>query len=578
MTRSRLRARALRAAPILALLVVGAVARGLLVDRQGLWTDEYFSLAMATGHGLEHPAAAADPALGDFVERRAARPIEEYASYVAPDPAADVGRIVDAVRRSDTNPPLYYLALAGWVRAFGAGDVALRSWSVVASLLALPLVAWLARRAGGRRAVVPACALYALLPAAVYYGTEGRMYGQLLLLTAAVLALAVKLHRSGARPAAALGFVAVGVAGLLTHHFFLFPFATACVWLLVHPGRASRGAAVGLGLACGVLVAPWYVQLPGLMGQWRVTAGWLNMRPGDHHAALTPLGLVFAPLSTRGPWGGRPLSPDVLVHGAACLVAVAAALRAGATGRPTVRPASAGFGPLRRAPWSARAMAWVRRSSGPLARFGGPPITRLLLAAALTPALGVLLLDALMGTYAADVPRYALAALPATAVVVGVGLARLPARTRAVLLLVLALGCAAGGYRMARRSDRAGQPYRAVGALLARRCAPDDLLIIHSIPSGVVGLSREVSLALRGAPGPAVAAWVGQLGQRGEQDVAPLLVGRRRVFLVELHTVADPPLPRAWLGERATVEEVETLGAATITLFVPHAARERAAR
>src|SRR5713101_4488990 len=53
------------------LFVVFALAALVRIDiagRSGLWADEVFSLAMATGHSLEHPAAAADPALGDFVE------------------------------------------------------------------------------------------------------------------------------------------------------------------------------------------------------------------------------------------------------------------------------------------------------------------------------------------------------------------------------------------------------------------------------------------------------------------------------------------------------------------------------
>ena len=40
----------------------------VLQERHCLWVDELFSLAIATGHSLEHPAAAAKPALGDFVE------------------------------------------------------------------------------------------------------------------------------------------------------------------------------------------------------------------------------------------------------------------------------------------------------------------------------------------------------------------------------------------------------------------------------------------------------------------------------------------------------------------------------
>jgi hypothetical protein len=53
---------------VLLVIVVAAVPRLFLAARQDLWADELFSLAVATGHSLEHPASAAVPALGDFVE------------------------------------------------------------------------------------------------------------------------------------------------------------------------------------------------------------------------------------------------------------------------------------------------------------------------------------------------------------------------------------------------------------------------------------------------------------------------------------------------------------------------------
>ena len=97
----------------------------VLAFRPGLWGDEIFSLAMATGHSLEHPAAAADPRLGRL--RPAGRtpsppPVfRRYAEHERPagrDPAASIR----AVALSDTSPPLYYLLLNGWTRALGTGD------------------------------------------------------------------------------------------------------------------------------------------------------------------------------------------------------------------------------------------------------------------------------------------------------------------------------------------------------------------------------------------------------------------------------------------------------------------------
>ena len=139
--------------------------------------DEVFSLAIATGHSLEHPAAIADPALGDFVEPKGPVHAEEFKRYlVHDDPPASPSRVVRAVLLSDTSPPLYYLLLYGWTLLFGTSDVALRLFSTTWSLACLPLLVGVARRTGGRDSVLPACILFALSPLAVYYSTEGRMY------------------------------------------------------------------------------------------------------------------------------------------------------------------------------------------------------------------------------------------------------------------------------------------------------------------------------------------------------------------------------------------------------------------
>src|SRR6478736_1598191 len=54
-----------RATTICLAAVVASLSLQLaIIHRHGLWTDEVFSLAMATGHSLEHPSRVADPALG----------------------------------------------------------------------------------------------------------------------------------------------------------------------------------------------------------------------------------------------------------------------------------------------------------------------------------------------------------------------------------------------------------------------------------------------------------------------------------------------------------------------------------
>ena len=68
--------------PLLGIFVVAAILRISLFDGSGLSTGE--PLAMATGHSLEHPAAAAQPELGDFVEPEGPVPAKEFSRYGDP--------------------------------------------------------------------------------------------------------------------------------------------------------------------------------------------------------------------------------------------------------------------------------------------------------------------------------------------------------------------------------------------------------------------------------------------------------------------------------------------------------------
>ena len=221
---------------VAALVLVGMGLRIAAALRPGLWADEIFSLAMATGHSLEHPAAVADAARGDFVEGREPRPAAELRQYAEHDARpAGIGRVVRAVLLSDTSPPAYYVLLNWWTRAFGTGDAALRLFSVWCSMLALPLVWLLGRKLGGTRAAWAAALLFAFSPVAIDYSVEGRMYALLWPLTLGLGCLTLRLSQPGA-PWAAVGWVAVGAVALLTHYFFAFVWLACVAWL----GWSSR--------------------------------------------------------------------------------------------------------------------------------------------------------------------------------------------------------------------------------------------------------------------------------------------------------------------------------------------------
>lgn len=512
---------------VLLVFALAVVLRVALAMRQGLWADELFSLAMATGHSLEHPAAVAVPRLGDFVEAHGAVPAAEYARYLERDrPPASPARVVRAVLLSDTSPPLYYLLLSAWTAVAGTGDPALHLFSVAWALAAFPLIYLLGRRLGGWWAGFGACALFTLSPVSLYYSVEGRMYAQLWFLTVLFAWLTLRRHDHGDRPPAAAAWALTGAAGLLTHYFFAFVWVAATLWLLGWPGRTRRGVTVLAAILTGVVILPWYLRLPESLGLWRVTGHWLDgpLTPGQALSAPVTRARDF--FTGRGMWGGSRW----LDRAGALLFAL--------LGLATLwcRPRCL-FRPRRLLLW-----AWV------VAACTGPVV-----------------FDLLHGTYTALIPRYALAGLPAALLLAGVALASLRTGAAAVLLLLIAVTWSPGVRGIFHGTSRAGEPYRPVAREIATRTHGHALVVVHSIPSGVAGIARYLD------PSTPMAAWVAQLGQRRvPEDIAALTAGRSRVAFVRLHDVGAPAPELDWLIAHAgTVDSARRENATIVYLTLP---------
>ncbi len=486
----------------LSLFTLCALLRLGLVDRQGLWADELFSLAMATGHSLEHPAAQADPALGDYVELPGPASPAAYSRYLEHDhPPSSPGRVVRAVSLSDTNPPLYYLLVYGWTRFTGTSDVGLRLFSVTWALACFPLLWSLAKRLEGRSAAIAACLLFSLSPRCILYSTEGRMYSLLWFFTLSSMWLTLRLNQRGFGSRRFLTWILASAAGLLTHYFFGFVWVAAVVWLLVYPGKFSRKLVALGAILTTLLVLPWYARLPESLANWRVTSAWLNYPPPHYFPLLKELSLPWSYFSLRVNWD-LPLWLDGV--NLAVFVALAAAI-------------------------------WWTQSWSLLVS----PRYRLLwfwLAGALG---GPALFDLLRGTYATAHGRYALAGMPAAFLLAGIGLGRLPPRLRTLFVGAILLFYLAGIGHLYLYDLRNEAQFQRVGRLLAEQAGETDLVIVHSIPSGVAGVARY--LEREGTREVGFASWVGQLRQRRvPDDLEHLALGRRRIILVKIHEAGEP--------------------------------------
>ena len=475
-----------------------------------------FSLAIATGHSLEHPARDADPRLGDYVESSEVVPGGTLRRYLEHEtPPAGARRVIRAVLLSDTNPPLYYLLLDRWTRMAGTSDAALRLFSMLWALASFPLLWVVGRRMGGVRTAWTACLLFTVAPVSLYYSGEARMYSMLWFFGLALAWSTLALAERGARPHLAMLWVLAGAAGLLTHYFFMFVWLACVAWLGLHPGKTSRARVAGAIVATGLLVLPWYVLLPESLGRWRVTGDWLAHPLTWSQTLDAPVRFATGLLFGRGVWGGT----HWVNRYHAFLYLVLGLLILG-------RGVSPLLSPRRRLLW-----VWV-----------------------IATILGPLVLDFARQTSASRVERYMLPGVPAALLLLALAFNQLPRRARLPFLLLTLLAWSPGIRDMYREPPRAWEPFPTVAARLAAWKPTADVVVVESIPSGVLGVARYAD------PSTPIASWVVQLGGRHlPDDAVALLAGSRRVALVKTHLMGEPSTAEEWLRGHATLDHEERL-------------------
>jgi hypothetical protein len=176
---------------------------------------------------------------------------------------------IPSALRQDGSPPLYYMLLHFWIRAFGRGEAQVRAFSLLCAIALIPLAWWAGRALFGPRTGWMAAVIAALDPFLTQYAQEARMYAlaavlTLLATTCFARAYALDAPSQRARRPWLAGFsVSVAVA-LYTHNWALF-FTAACAaaWLVLYvlavPARRRelvREGLLGFGGAL-VLYLPW---------------------------------------------------------------------------------------------------------------------------------------------------------------------------------------------------------------------------------------------------------------------------------------------------------------------------------
>ncbi|MCF5691024.1 hypothetical protein GIV23_04200 [Pseudomonas sp. PA-1-2A] len=166
----------------------------------------------------------------------------------------------------DVHPPLYFLLLRGWIEVFGDSIGSIRSLSAIPGVAVVGLGIWLTRQLSTRRAAVLAGILLVLLPTAVRYSQEVRMYSLLgVWLLGATLAL-VYWVRQPERARYLAVYVLLMSAGFYTHYFTALCVLVHWAYLgLQAPAQRliTRPAWWVANVAIVLLYLPW---LPNLLG------------------------------------------------------------------------------------------------------------------------------------------------------------------------------------------------------------------------------------------------------------------------------------------------------------------------
>ncbi|MEA2481052.1 MAG: mannosyltransferase [Thermoleophilaceae bacterium] len=357
--------------------------------------------------------------------------------------AGSLSGVLHGVTSTESTPPLYYVA--GWL--FGKlGDPLVwgRVPSLVCGTLAIPATWLLGRRTVGEPAALIGAGIVALAPTAIFYSSEARAYGMLLLLsTAALWLLLVALERGDRRAWAA--FALVSIAALYTHYTAAFPLAAGVAWGLWQAPERRRAVLMASG-AVALAYVPW---LPHLGANPLLELG----TPLSFESAVRFSGRLLPghPYVTLPELPGKPA---LVLFALALVVAAAACL--------------------------------VRRRPGTSRGGAPPPLILLALVALATPA--GLVLYSLLKT---DIfqPRYLLASLPAYALLIGALLVgprgRLALATSAAALAAVAWG----GISTAFDAGRRRPPYNDAAAFVEAHAKPGDA--VADVPLFLIKSTRN---------------------------------------------------------------------------------------
>lgn len=179
-----------------------------------------------------------------------------------------LGAIDDGIRATERIPPLHYFGLHEWMGHLGsATEAGARSSSVVAGVLLVGAVFWMACAFVPRDRALLAAGLCAASPLVLEYAQQARTYVWVMLAVTVAVGATVRGGRW-----LWIGAVAA-VAALWLHYMALLVIGPLCLWLIRERGRSAAGYVIACVIAQAALVPLMVDQFSGGAGTGGLAQG-----------------------------------------------------------------------------------------------------------------------------------------------------------------------------------------------------------------------------------------------------------------------------------------------------------------
>lgn len=471
------------------ILLVATLLRCTGITFDSLWLDEgYQSLVGACGHGQP-----------DLLSPRKEPFLFRFEKPASADRMLRHFREVDPLC-----PPLYSLTLNRWMSYFGDSDAAIRSLSVVASVLSVLSVTILGTIVLGPQAGLLSGAIMAVSPYDVHYAQEARMYGFVSL------------------------FSALSCGSLLVY------IGTKCGWQLFwDPGKNKAGERfswiwlIAYALASWALINSHYTGLFILLAQglcstlfllvtrqwrlyWQLCLAWLGIAV----LWLPWLPMFFQSASIRKESFYVAREPSFSWPFYALLLRIPVNWETFLAGNRVVAWAA----PL----YATSAIFLLSSFQALFVERRHRYVVRYLWLWAWIPAVALWFLDSLENHRVVEISRYTIGILPAATLLAGYGLSRLIGMNRKFLWLAVIHAIFALVNLVYTHTVHQREPWREMAAALEERWHPHDLVVVSEYYN-IALLDRYLTKPYR---------QIGASPAMGADAIAKILAGEKKFALV----------------------------------------------